>query len=1325
MLSRVLATILLLVVHCHALAESPNQLRLHPLDVDKLDMVTVINSVTQDSQGYLWVSGISGVLKFDGYHSIFYPLEQARKVVEDAQGRRWLLTGNGLYLYCHVTDKFNRFLSDMHQDDMHNSSLFRDSYSIVRHIDSKTFRPTELYQDSQNKLWLVGDDGRLIHFSADQEQYESYDFPSSLIQHNLRFGITFFNDLPLFVSKDGKVYSLDKTTGSFNVLFQDSRLVNTRIVTAGLSNTVHLVSDHGLFILDLSEPNQKSLTKLDIDPRSISFVHVGHHATFIGTNKSLIVLDADNHVNRVSSYYSDGLQQNIFGVQNVFDDERAVWLSTSKGLYQVKFAQTTQANGYAKASLNATKMPMIESLLVDKRDNLWIVSQRRVYLKKANTGLTEAIELDANRPDVQVQTAFETRDGSVVFGGASELYQYDMERQRFRRIPLPLDPVKMGKEVRDIEQSENGHLWLLTFQGVAEYIPAKNEIVSFQPGHFKNLKKGPNGTVLACGFETYILGKGKAEKVDFQLEETIKQLVVYDASVDQSGRLWAATSHGLLLHEMDTKSTRKLDLNGVYPNVVFAFTYRDNGGHIWLIDMTNIYKVEPDTMEVVFTEPVKRLSIGAKTYGSVSESSSGTLFLGGVSGFATLENTTTIAPYGVHFSRVIVQGQSYPVYQAEPGLENTISLGTQFTSAQRNVKFEFVNIKRDPNVDIYYQYRLIGFDNEWTEVDQTQRNATYTNLPSGDYEFVIKSRSISSQWTESRFKFSIATPYYLTVWAFLFYAVCLVLLIALILIVRTHQLKRHNLQLETQVRARTEEIEQKRVQIANLMESKNKLFGNISHELRTPLSVIMLPLKSMLKQNPDKENISWHAAYSQAVRLEKLIDNLIRYARKDNFAPPENHQFTARVVLMKQIQAFDLLAHEKQIQIKTDICLTCQEVVLNEADFELVVTNLLSNAVKYTPDGGLIQVSAQQKGNMLVLMFSNSGPGIDPSLQADIFKRYVRGTHNDIAGQGIGLSVVHQLISGCGGVIELTSESGKGCLFTLHIPVFLNSHDEFYQKDLITTQHNASDSENTDKLERILIVEDNPDLRMMLNEALSVWFNCTVAGDGEQGLAIAKNILPDLIVSDVMMPVMTGLDMLRAIKQDEMTSHIPVVLLTAKEDDASRIIGFEAEADDYMGKPFDIDVLRIRIENLIKGRKKLAHLYRHHILHGENIAQPRQEEKRAPFIDKLHYVIAQHYQDPEFDTEHMASLVFLSTRQLQRKSRSLTGLSPIALLRQYRLQQACKQLRAGTLVADVAYQVGFSSPGYFSSCFKAEFSVSPQQYVRQFAKAAYEDEADK
>ncbi|MCG7560193.1 hybrid sensor histidine kinase/response regulator transcription factor [Pseudoalteromonas sp. McH1-42] len=1313
MLKWSLVIILFVIIQCHVQAREVSQLRLHLQSIDKLDMVTIINSVSQDSQGYLWISGTSGVLRFDGYQSIFYPHPLARKVVEDAQGRRWLLTGHGLYLHNDQQDSFMPYMDTLRQQVPKGTRLFKDSFLSVRTMDNDAFRPAALYQDSQDKFWLVGDDGQLVHFSADEDAYQLYDLHSSGVKHNLRFSVTLYKGAPLFISKLGEVFWFERSSGTFIKLWQNRGLADTRIVTTGPDNALYAVSEQGFFRLEQPDSSQPSLIHFsDIDHHAITSVRSGRHAVYLGTGSELIVLDSNDRVSRVSKYHSDAQIQQIFLISNVFDDQGTVWLATNRAIFEVELKHSSDSANEISA---VTQQPNIDGLQFDEGDNLWFVSLNRVYVKYKGHAESKPVYLDPAQPELDVHTVYAGRDGTLWFGASSALYRLEKGASLATRVSVP--PVNAGNdfEIRDIEQSENGHLWLMTFQGIVEYDPYTERRVSFLPGHFKNLKKGSNDEVLACGFEIYILGQGVPTKVELQIPKSNKKLAVYDADIDPKGRLWAATSYGLLLHDLQAKRTQQLDLNGVYPNVLFAFIYRDRAEHMWLADMANLYKVSSDTLQVLYSTPFKRLSIGAKTYDSASESEAGTLYLGGINGIAALSNTQALAPYGVHISRVNVQGEPYAVYQDEQYSENTILPGRWFNSTQRNFKFEFVNIKRDRNVDVYYQYRLLGFDKDWTEAEQTQRSATYTNLPPGIYNFVIRSRAISSDWTESRFEFEIATPWYLTGWAFTLYAFGFVMLIGLLLFARTYQLRRRNLHLEELVLSRTKEIDQKRAQITSLMESKNVFFGNVSHELRTPLAVIMLPIKSMLKQENNDGNSKWHAAYSQALRLEKLIDNLIRYAKKDDVSPFENHHFTAKEVLLKQAHAFELLANEKQIHYKVTHTLDAQEVLLNEADFEQIITNLLSNAVKYTPEEGEIFIEAHQRGGFLKLVFTNSGPGICKSLQADVFKRYVRGEHSEISGQGIGLSVVHQLISDCGGDIVLSSEPGQGCQFTLMLPLY----SEAIANDPDCGVQTETEFQVTDKAEsnaHVLIVEDNPQLRMMLKESLSEWFDCTVACDGEQGLLQAKSELPDLIISDVMMPKKSGLEMLQEIKQDETTSHIPVILLTAKEDDDSRILGFEAEADDYIGKPCDLDVLRHRVENLIKGRKKLARLFADQILGSKPRVGALRDTKRLPFIDKIQQVIAQNYQDPKFDTESMASHVFLSVRQLQRKTRNLTGLSPNALLRQYRLEQARTQLQAGTLVAEVAYQVGFSSPAYFSSCFKAEFNMSPQHYTKQYEK---------
>ena len=521
---------------------------------------------------------------------------------------------------------------------------------------------------------------------------------------------------------------------------------------------------------------------------------------------------------------------------------------------------------------------------------------------------------------------------------------------------------------------------------------------------------------------------------------------------------------------------------------------------------------------------------------------------------------------------------------------------------------------------------------------------------------------------------------------------------------------------------------------------KDQFIANISHEFRTPLTIINGIIDRYLsKTNDSEEHQNLTTAKRNSLRLVRMVEQLLELSRLSDNPTLSLSCFRLENLMTMPIDSFSRLAKERGLsfssQISTDLWLECDAQA-----FENIIFNLLANAVKYTPAGGNIQVHAYSEQNTIILEVIDNGIGISKNSQTAIFERFQRADdplNQTIFGVGIGLSLVNELVRAHGWRINLVSEKGQGSKFSLSIPlaeaieneqtvpISLSENEVSY---LLSEQSNASVQPKVNSQQVVLVIEDNLDMQNHIKQVVEQQHHCILAGSGEEGLILAHDYLPDLIVCDLMLTGIDGFEVLMKIKQDEMTSHIPVILLTARSDLESRLHGLNLNADEYLNKPFNQDELLSRIQSLLENRKKLQQSYlkkfnqQQQSTRLENSQQNLNEltEDDGPklslddkFLRKLEALIAKYYTESELDIIVLAKELAMSERQLQRKIKVLLGTTPNNFIKVFRLQKAQELLKSGAQIGRIALDVGFASQTYFGRCFKEQFNCTPKQYQQQ------------
>jgi len=528
------------------------------------------------------------------------------------------------------------------------------------------------------------------------------------------------------------------------------------------------------------------------------------------------------------------------------------------------------------------------------------------------------------------------------------------------------------------------------------------------------------------------------------------------------------------------------------------------------------------------------------------------------------------------------------------------------------------------------------------------------------------------------------------------------------------------------------------------LDLKDKFIANISHEFRTPLTIINGILDQYLvKAQSKEEGQELTTAKRNGLRLVRMVEQLLELSRLTDNPRLSLSTYRLSQLMAMPIDSFSRLAKQNDLTFEADV----PDDLWLECDaqgFEKIIFNLIANAIKYTPAGGSIKVTAYAEQDTIILDISDTGIGINQESQAKIFERFQRADdekNHAVFGVGIGLSLVNELVKAHSWQINLVSEYNKGSNFSLSIPsaaaVEIESQlplsvSESEVSSLLLEQNKEKTQDKSNLQNFVLIIEDNLDMQNHIKRVVEQKHHCLLATSGEQGLVLAEEYIPDLIVCDIMLTGIDGFEVLKQLKENDITAHIPIILLTARSDLDSRLHGLNLQADEYLSKPFNQQELLIRIENLIENRKQLQQSYLHKFR--DNLKEERKENsvKKVSqltsneeevlsvddkFVEKLENIVAKMYLETDLGIQELASNMAMSERQLQRKMKVILGTTPNNFIKEFRLAKAQILLQNGSKIGRIALDVGFSSQTYFGRCFKETFDCTPKQYQQQFTKS--------
>ncbi len=789
-------------------------------------------------------------------------------------------------------------------------------------------------------------------------------------------------------------------------------------------------------------------------------------------------------------------------------------------------------------------------------------------------------------------------------------------------------------------------------------------------------------------------------------------------------------------------------------NVLVGAAYEDNFGRLWIYGGNRLLCHDrKEGYTTVFDEREGINHFRAALMAWMHKTSSGALLMASVDGITAFD-PSEFQPIRVKTSPVLTSLEINHSRVTGSKLANDhaftipsdISVLDELTIdyTHNNFTLEFSAMEMTAPEKNLYKHKLEGYDKDWIETDYKNRSATYTNLDAGHYTFKVMASNHHGIWSDQEKTLSVVVlpPPWKTTWAYTGYGLLFIGLLygARKTIVQRERLK-SNLKL-ARVEQEKEHFELEKAKEVDRV--KTSFFTNISHEFRTPLTLIKGPVQDMLEQFKDDPRILARLKLVQrnSDLLLRLINQLLDLAKLESGSLKVEKSGGELFSFIRAItSSFESFARQKNISLLVEVPTSLQSANFDKDKLETILINLINNAIKFTPGGGNVKIYAtvdetgekfhakpQSRKGMLSLRVSDTGIGIPEEHQSKIFERFhqVSEAHREV-GTGIGLSLVKELVALMNGTISVRSNPGEGSEFMVSLPIeIFDAEQEIIPVEYSTRyqipgtsnqkrsniEHPILNDEVDSGKPHVLVVEDNADLRSFIIDSLGSEFHFLEAGDGKQGLDIATREVPDLIISDVMMPEMDGITMAGKIKSDVRTSHIPLILLTAKSTEESKLSGLQSGADDYLTKPFNKQELLLKVRNSVLRQQKLREKLRVELISSVPTEQVMSADEQ--FLMKVKETILEQLSNEQLSVESLAEDIGLSRVQLYRKVSALTGMSVNELIRKLRLQKAALLLGQNWgPVSQVAYEVGFSNLSYFSKVFKEEFGVLPSEYEKQ------------
>ncbi|GGF26165.1 hybrid sensor histidine kinase/response regulator transcription factor [Echinicola rosea] len=1331
------------------------------------------NSVTdihQDELGYIWMATNSGLNRYDGEEFKVFrnrpndttslSENSIRKIMPGPEGELWLLNRNNVVeVYDAATETFSTSISQyskrygfgslavhlVYQDKQGRYWFCHPNQGVsiydpvsketrsLKHEEGNLSSISYNYvsavaENSKGEYWLVYSNGAVDILEADslkvRRRIELFADSNVNFTDDFHIFIDSDDDAWIYLYENGKgLFYFDSYADRLHHLHTDSekaKLNNNQVrgIVENKKNEIWIGTDHGgINVLNKEDMTVKYLQHDPENPHSLAHNSVyalmkdRSDIIWVGTFKNGINLYNEKLIRfpHVKHMLTSNQSLPYNDINCFVEDEKGNFYIGTNGnglLYYDRKTQQYTEFKHQEGKRNSLPGDIIVDLMMDQNGELWIAT----YLK----GLSrfDGQQFRNYQPDVHdphslsgesVWELYEDSEGNVWAGTLrSGLDLYDPQIDGFVHFIGPEGRFPMHCDyISSLEEDAAGNLWIGGGNGI--------DII--------NLKSG---------FAAY-------RKHEIGNASTVAGNNIMDIFRDSKGDMWVATTQGLSYFDQEQDVFRNFNHSDGLPSDHVVKILEDNKHNLWLSTTNGLSHVKVDRAGDSLALTFRNFSVGDGLQGnsfnenSALKTAKGELVFGGPNGYNIFfpdkmrmneESPKIVLTDFQLFNKSVKIGEKIAGRVVlEQNINQTKKMVLKHNENVFAVEFAALNfIHSDKN---QYRYMLEGFDSDWVEVEDGVTKATYTNLDPGDYTFKVKAANNDGVWSENAHMLDIEVlaPFWKTPLAFLVYFV----IISLIIIAIQREIIARE---KDRLQIAQDREEAKRMKELDKM--KTKFFTNVSHEFRTPLTLILAPVEKLLKSTHEPHTRThYHTIQRNAKRLMNLINQLLDIRKIEtegmDFSPVESDVIG---FLRETTQSFEDLSEKKNITLDFRTNKHQLFTYFDVDKLEKILFNLLSNAFKFTFRGGEIKVmvnyenpdAAGGKGNLSISVQDN-GVGIGEEDQKRIFERYYVGEENSDSlnqGSGIGLSIVQEFARLHHGDVLLESELGRGSTFTVTLPV---EEIEHIGNGLDESDEEMDGIETSEK-KTILLVEDNEDFVHYLKSCLVEEYKVITALNGEEGSKMAFEHIPDMVISDVMMPKMNGVELCQLLKRDLRTSHIPVILLTAKSSEEKQLEGLDSGANHYITKPFNVELLLLRIRNLLNERSLLQERFKKRI--GVITSEVKLESLDDRLIQKAVKVVEDHMDNPELSVEMLSGELAMSRVHLYKKLTSLTGKKPLEFIRMIRLERATQLLGESQLtVAEVAYQVGYNNAKYFTKHFKAEYHVLPSVYARQKVEATH------
>lgn len=1305
--------------------------------------------IFQDRTGFIWIGTTNGLARYDGYalQTFQTGLHHPEGLTDNrinclAEDRRylWVGTSHGLSIFDKRTYRMQSFaegrfggkyIHSLQTDAQERVWLSSDDslfclapqtsgdYAVVLNKSiGKNATINSLYTDSRGTLWLCSSKG-LFSCSPTSNQITCYpsigtrNHPSAVYQ-----------------DKEGRYWVATWGEGLWRMYLKDTA-EKTEYSKLPIENPRTHTPDERFFSM--------------VQDESFGYLWaLSYHSLYAlrmpseGEQPGQIALEHRIDVNKMYT-------------QIIRTQEGNLWLSSYDGGTIVSFPGNTVEN-YPLHDLREKLQwtPNLLTLCIDKEEDIWFNQDRFgicLYRPSDNELIYGSDELQKYTLDARVMTASRALGGIwTADAGAAVVYHLGLQANKLvadKRIDLRA-ALGIGQRAEQMLEDGNGTLWLLAQSRIAAYnghahrgivmpdslqfvrfaLDAQNRVWAFTAAH-RLYRLDRTGTQVQAR---------PVSTIPLSDKESIRHLCI-----DRTGRVWLATSTGRVWRSDAGKLKFKELSNILHTQGHTILNLLTQGDQVWVVTHHRIIRYDiSQQLQMTYSPSTHHMTTAIFRDQATCISGQGVLYAGGNGGIVSInpseDSRRKAPPHPVVLSDFKLNMQSL-FFSDEALASETAPHIRHITlpAGSRNLSIDFSALQYTPEQKVRYAYRMEGADPEWVYLAEGVHTAFYHQLNKGTYHFMVKTTDEHGKWSQSACLLTLEKlpAWYETIWAYLSYGILLLGTLMGAVRMYTKRLQRQNaLRL-----------------LEALTQTKLDYFTNVSHELLTPLTLISC-ISNELGTNHPQEQSRIAILHNNVYRLKRLLQQVLDFRKTEKgqmTLQVQQGELTSFVNRLCQMN-FLPLATQKQIRFQLHMP---QELVPAWIDFDKtdkMLYNLLSNAIKYTPAQKSIALTVnienRESQKWAVFRIADEGIGIPPKEQARIFTRFYIGS-NGKNGQsnGIGLALTKELAELHHGTVSVESEIGRGSCFTLELPIDRAAFDRSeIRTDMYDAARTADDTTTTvttaqpgngttnteittaqpegdvagteETLPTVLLVDDNRELLDVMARIFGPRYRVATATNGQEALHHLETQAADVIVSDVMMPVMDGITFCRKVKSQLSTSHIPVIMLTAKQEAADQIACYHVGANGFITKPFEMDVLLARIDNLLEAHKSRQKAFRieDHIRLSDLEYQPEDTQ----FLQDTTDLIQNNLAENDFGLDRLAEGLHLSKSTLHRKLKSMTGLTPLEFIRNIRLKCACTLLSQRHLtVSEVAYSTGFSTPKYFTKCFKEEFGMTPSEYQQQ------------